>query len=77
MAVGPRTRTRSGASVPPDDRRVEEPFDLIRSDPVASQVLDVVIVPLELHPIHGGYCIDTVNTQQQVPAVAAGNLLPS
>jgi len=65
------------AAMPPDDRRLEDLFDLIQSDPVAGQVLDIVIVPLELDPIHGRYRIDIVNTQQQVPAVAAGNLLPS
>jgi hypothetical protein len=40
------------AAAPTDNWCLEQLFNLVGGNPVASKVLDVVIVPLDLHVIH-------------------------
>jgi len=47
-----------------EDRPFENIFNLVWTDSMAREMLDIVVVPLELRLVHTGKCIDTVYTNQ-------------
>ena len=77
VAAGCRSSKNSepiGCICPPalaQDWCVEEVFDLLRRDSVASKMLKVVVVPLELDIVHFGQCRQQDATRQpgEVPHV--------
>lgn len=53
-----------GAAAPTEYRAFEEIFNFLGSDPMPSQMVEVVIIPLEFNLVHTSQCIDIVNLRQ-------------